>query len=554
MLKAMTATGVATVFFDGDIVEASGEPYNATFDFATDTFTGTIIEPDGTVNNLSGYHGTGELPPLGTAPSSADVVLSGMLEYPAGFTVPQGEVWEIDPTVDTLIVSGGNIIVNGTLRAHPDASVTHRIRFVGINEASIAGGHAMAPVVSDVGLWVDGGVLDISGVEKVAWNRTGVDPSWLPSDELIVTPVEVGQYRAAPFVAGSVVPSASSATVGGVTHTWSAEVVNLTRNFAIESVGGRAHIMFINCVSSQRLSHASLVNLGPAGKMGRYPLHVHMCGEGVDGSNFRGNVARDCGNHAFVTHMSHGCDHSWSVAYRTIGAAFWWDDNTETDRCRWDNCGAIDTLPTSGGSATGFVFNEGSGNSCTGAFATGTASLTGAYTWPATANKSDRNVWGVFDCVAHNNESSGVYVWQNDSNPHAVIGFVCYRNKLAGFTHGAYRNRYRYFRCVAFGNDVGDFVAHALGDWMVSGCWLEVFKITRHTLDGGVALIQSSLGWPVRSLIVDEAVNGGVVGGRVVFTSSHWRSDLPQSRVTVQSQTSMIEVVNSSEASFVLTP
>lgn len=540
---------------NGQPVDAVG--YHALFDFDTTMFTGAITEPDGTVNNLVGYHGVGDLPPLGSCPTPT-ATFSGVVDLPEGFTVPTGETWTLDPDVDTTITVAANIVIHGTLRALPNPGVKHTIRFVGINEATIVGGHTMHPIATDVGLWVDGGILDISGTRKVAWNRTGIDPSWSASDELIVTPTAVGDYVARPFTSGSPVPTASSSTLysgaNQITRTYTAEVVNLSRNVTIESVGGRAHIMFINCTRPQRLAYAEIRNLGPTGKMGRYPLHVHMNGEGTAGSSFVGNVARDCGNNAFVSHESHGCDHSESIAYRTIGNAFWWDANDETNRVRWDRCGAIETQwPKRGAECAGFMFGEGVGNSCVDSFATGTTTYGGAFAWPATANQNEHNVWGVEGCVSHNNNGTGVHVWQNDSNPHAVIGFVSYRNKGDGFIQGAYINRYRYFRCVAFGNTGADFSAHALGDWLVDSCWIERFLVTKHTFASGRPLIEWTQNYPVVSVTIDEATNNGTVGGNIRFVSKAWRADIPRSRVTVTSLLSTIEFANKGE-SFTLAP
>ena len=112
----------------------------------------------------------------------------------------------------------------------------------------------MAPVATDIGLWVDGGILDISGTPKTAWNRTGSDPSWLPTDQLIVTPTTAGGLPVVAISPAAPVPTASSTTLfdgtaDEMTSTYTAEVVNLTRNVHDRIGGGRAHIIFINCTS-----------------------------------------------------------------------------------------------------------------------------------------------------------------------------------------------------------------------------------------------------------------------------------------------------------------
>lgn len=481
--------------------------------------------------------------------SSADFVFSGVVELSEGFTVPTGETWELDPATDTTITVSSNIVVNGTLRATPNPGVNHTIRFTGINETDIVGGHAMAPVASDVGLWVDGGALDIAGTPKTPWNRTGNDPTWQPTDELRVTPMTPGVWLSQPFAIGNAVPTVSTPTIyDDTSHTYAAEVMNLTRNVTIEAVGGRAHIIIMNATKPQRLEYATLNNLGPTGKLGRYPLHVHHCGNGVDGSVFRGNVARSCGNHAYVTHLSNGCDHTGSIAYKCSGGdAFWWDNDDESERVRWDLCGAVECK------GSGFRLGEGIGNSCIGSFAVGNDAATsnGGFLWPEAAN-GDRNVWAFDDCTAHNNRLDGFRVWQNDKGEHALLRCSSFFNAWAGFGHGAYNNRYRYFNCVAFGNDKGDFVAHALGRWTVRDCWIDKFRIVKHNAASadGPCRIEIGRGWPVFAIEVDEAGHGG----DFEFISNYSKNDLTESDFDVVSQLSTISVDNHTQSDISLTP
>lgn len=554
--SAAVAGGVVVGEFSS--VEAQTLGYDAAFNFAADgTFAGTIIEPDGVVNDLVGYHGTAPLPALGGSPvSSADVVLSGSVDYPSGFTVLAGEVWELDPTADTTVTVAASIVVNGTLRAHPNADVTHTIRFVGVNEADTLGAPNGTPI-TDVGLWVLGGTLDVSGTPKVAWNRTGGDASWSPTDELLAAPTSVGDYFAQSFTGSVASVSTDTLNAGSsyeITHTFSGEVFNMTRNVVVESVDGRAHIIVMGATGPQRFEYAELRNLGVAGKLGRYPLHIHMNGDATDGSLFRGNVAKNCGNHAFVPHLSNGCDMSYSIAYRTTGSAFWWDLNDEAERVNWNRCAAIETY-----GAPGFTLGEGLGNTCSGSVVVGNTGNTsqGGFLWPSQAN-GDRNMWLVEDCVAHNNQTDGFRVWQNDTTPHVIARCVSYRNGGAGFGHGAYVNRYRYFQCVGFDNYAADFVAHALGSWSSRFCWFDRVHLTRHSqAQSDVIVMESTWGYPVRAVTVAEQSpnTGPAHGGTFRFVSSNMRSDLDPSDVVVTgTQLSIIEVVNAKAASFTLTP
>ena len=553
-----SAAAVAGSIVGEFTAEAQQPAYQAELDFAAGTFTGTITEPDGTVNNLSGYHGVGVLPPLGGEPcppsgSTADVVLSGVLDYPNGFTVPAGEVWEFDRTVSTTITTGGNIVVNGTLRSLPPVTgVTHRIRFVGINEANIVGGHAHMPVATDIGLWVDGGVLDISGTPKVSWNRTGSDPSWLATDELIMCPTDVGAYFAVPYTGGAL-PTATTRTLDydNTSHTYTAEVANLTRDFIIESVDGMAHVMFINITEPQRLSFVELDRLGPADKLGRYPLHVHMNGEGSDGSVFRGNVARDCANHAFVPHSSHGCDFTGSIAFNTSQSAFWWDVADVTNRTVWNRCAAIGTVDGSG-----FLILNGIGNTCVDSFAFGTRANTSnaGILWPSQTNNKPSE-WLTDGFVAHNNRASGVRTWNNDGNPRFILRVAAYRNGRAGFEHGAYVNSYRVENCVFFDNVEADMRVHATGPWAVRNCWIDHLWFAPHNVSSDdTSTFYMGRGWQIQRVTLDEARNGVTLAGKFRIESGYLKNDLLPSAFTVVSQTSPVDVLNVQAADFTLTP
>src|SRR5690349_16500583 len=62
------------------------------------------------------------------------VVVAGLWDVDR-LTVESGAVLEFDPLVPTTVRSRGNVVVRGTLRMRPaSAQVTHRLRFVGIDE------------------------------------------------------------------------------------------------------------------------------------------------------------------------------------------------------------------------------------------------------------------------------------------------------------------------------------------------------------------------------------------------------------------------------------
>lgn len=54
------------------------------------------------------------------------------------------------------------------------------------------------------------------------------------------------------------------------------------------------------------------------------------------------------------------------------------------------------------------------------------------------------SVWEFDRNLAHNNKTSGIFVWQNSDLPHVISDFTAYRVGKQGIEHGAYRNSYRY--------------------------------------------------------------------------------------------------------------
>ena len=82
--------------------------------------------------------------------------------------------------------------------------------------------------------------------------------------------------------------------------------------------------------------------------------------------------------------------------------------------------------------------------------------------WPETANLQHDNVWEFNQGnVAHNNKTDGIFVWQNDDNPHVVEDFTAYHNGGPGIDHGAYNNRYDYHEVSTLGNAGGSVLVHA---------------------------------------------------------------------------------------------
>ena len=77
--------------------------------------------------------------------------------------------------------------------------------------------------------------------------------------------------------------------------------------------------------------------------------------------------------------------------------------------------------------------------------------------WPEVG----RTMWNFDGNIAHNNKVNGIFVWQNNSNPHQIKRFVAYHNGGAGVDHGAYGNNYQYSDLFLFGNGEVGFSSRA---------------------------------------------------------------------------------------------
>ena len=370
-----------------------------------------------------------------------------------GFRVPPGKIYEIKGTV----TSDANVLVEGTLRMRPGAT----LRFIDVDESAFVG-EGFEPIDSDVGLWVVGdGQLDIQGTPKVAWNRTGDDPSWSRKDELVVSPTDRGDYGEVGFAGfrrGSPVPEATSGLP--------AEVLNLTRDVVIEGTrGGKSHI-FIFSTRPQTISHCLIHHMGPRKPdgdvvVGRWGLHFHHSGKGSRGSLVEGVVARNFGAHAFVPHASHGITMRECIAYDCWQSPFWWDVGDQTNNLLFERCVAAFARQNPAHNyekynLSGFVLGRGRNVTLRDCVAVGVTSGKngGGFHWRDVGKQSPWTLKGTN--VAHNNKTNGALTWHNSGGiAHAAIGFACYRNALSGINHGAYGTPFWHYSGLRLCENVG---------------------------------------------------------------------------------------------------
>jgi hypothetical protein len=412
---------------------------------------------------------------VSSAPASAATIITinGHVVYTDTTTVEDGTVLRFDPTQDTTVEISGNLIVAGTLEMKPNPGITHTLRFMDVNEATFVGGGTEV-LESDQGLWVVGsGQLDLLGEKKAGWNRTGADPTWTASDELLVAPTAVGDYGEdgfKSFVLGSVVPQVDDTLPP-------AEVINLTRSVNIEGTpAGRSHVTIMSS-APQSIRYASFRFLGPRqddgkgatiGVVGRYPLHFHHAGDGSRGSIIEGSVIRESGNRAVVPHGSHGITVNDTVAYDIFGTAFWWDkgDDSQSHDSVWDHnfVGHVQVDPPYRGFLlSGFSFGLGDGNVASNnavAGILGNKDCSG-FLWPGLDSGLASGIWDFHDNVAHNNKCHGIHVWQNNPFRHHIEKVTAYRNGISGVNHGAYTNEYTYSYLYLYENGEAGIQDHA---------------------------------------------------------------------------------------------
>ncbi len=419
----------------------------------------------------------------------------------SGVLITIGGTLTFDPTKNTLLQSSKNFIVEGILRMKSaNATITQTLRFINIDETKFVGG-GMNVLDTDIGLWVmGGGQLDLEGARKTSWtNATGSiaagattagvtsTTGWLAGDEISIAPTEpptVGAAYTGGFDEKTITAvSATAITLNSgtvrphpkVNNAWTAEVMNLSRNVKVEGTPtGRAHI-FIRSTNVQNIKFVAIRYMGPRKDRngdgikelvaGRYGLHMHHCMNGSRGSLIEGNVIRDCWNHSYVPHISHGVVFLDNIAYNVLETAFWFDPGDPTNDVVFDHnivaiCKYIqgslnfnaEDAPTF--SSSGFALNTGDGCVCKNNVVVGGSigdvADGGAYNWEAVINEG---VWIFTGNVAHNN-ACGLRVWQNSTRNHVIEDFICYHNGL-GIFHGAYANSYTYNGGWLYGNGNG---------------------------------------------------------------------------------------------------
>ena len=284
---------------------------------------------------------------------------------------------------------------------------------------------------------------------------------------------------------------------GTPVFTWSGDGsnANLTRDINLRNL---RRIIFMGGAGPSVIQYVAVHSSGTPG-LGDYPLHWHLNYDTTRGTIVEGVAVVDGRHHAFVPHGSHGITFRDTIAWQVQGDAYWWDPPGSNDCgtkfakfCTADNSNdttydhALAAKVTNGPGdlrgyrLSGFHLGAGSGNVVKNSLAreitpTHVKDCSGFH-WPESANQNDGgNVWTFASNRTAASECHGIFVWQNDGNPHVISGF-----SGGGVDHGAYGNIYHYKNLT-----VPYLEVHAIG-WQIGQSQVGDVTALKHVAAGTV--------------------------------------------------------------------
>lgn len=364
----------------------------------------------------------------------------------------------------------GNVVVGSA--THPFA---HHAEIV-LDGSSLAGGIVAVS---------EGGRLELHGLSRRSWThleRTAPagadeivvsnDAGWVPGDSLVISSTSFESREAEEIAVARVDDTTLTLASPLRFEHWGtstdgiderAEVGLLTHNVVVRSepagaAAGRGGEIVVLRGGTFRASGVEFARLGRRAKLGRYPIHFHLAGDGsgsiVDGSSIHHSL-----NRCLTIHGTDRVTVSNNVAYDTVGHCFFLEDGAETKNVLDGNLGMRTRAAPTGEAilesdaqpATFWISNP--GNVVTRNVAAGSD---GAGFWynlsvHPTGPSANPNLWprrsnlGAFDAnVAHSNATNGLFV-DNLHNPPGVDEAPNYSPRAtADFQHfTSYKNRRR---------------------------------------------------------------------------------------------------------------
>ncbi len=222
----------------------------------------------------------------------------------------------------------------------------------------------------------EGSRIEIHGADaaKLDWTRLAATaepgareivleaaPGWEAGDEIVLASTDFDAHQAETARILSVSPDGRTLTLdraldwmhfgelqlyeGGRVLDTRAEVGLLSRNVTIRGDedahldGHGGHTMAMHG-AELRLSGVEFHRMGQAGEMGRYPVHWHMTGDAA-GQYVTNSAFHESYNRAVVVHGTQNALVADTVAYDTVGHAYFLEDGSETGNVFHRNLGLL---------------------------------------------------------------------------------------------------------------------------------------------------------------------------------------------------------------------
>ena len=206
-----------------------------------------------------------------------------------------------------------------------------------------------------------GGTIELQGLAKTSWTKLSatVAPgatqlqvleanNWRVGDRIVIAPTDFDPLEAEERTVRAVNGTGltldrplehqhwgrvQTLTGTGETMDQRAEVANLTRNITVrgENAAGSTfggHVMFMQA-STARLSNVEVTGMGQLGKLGRYPMHWHLVGDGGKGSYLKDSSVHGNFQRGVVIHRTNDLEVSRNTVYNTVGHMIFLESATE---------------------------------------------------------------------------------------------------------------------------------------------------------------------------------------------------------------------------------
>jgi len=142
------------------------------------------------------------------------------------------------------------------------------------------------------------------------------------------------------------------------------EVAPLNRRIVFEAEGDQnddkigGHLIIHHTDTPQNIQGVEVRNFGQLGRLGRYPIHFHKCGDSPH-SLVRKNIVRNSNQRCYVTHLSDRVTFEENVAYDAVGHCYFIEDGREKGNIFRRNLGSgIKKMPVEAAELLGAQSNR----------------------------------------------------------------------------------------------------------------------------------------------------------------------------------------------------